>query len=210
MKKILCGAAALIIIGIIGIRTYNDIKEQRLQREIAESLIRFHVRANSDSAEDQELKLTVKNAIVEYLQGELSDASELREAREIITEDMETIKSIAQQVIAEAGYDYSVKAYFEQAYFPVKMYGDMTFPAGRYEAFRVDIGEGDGRNWWCVLFPPLCFVDSTYAVVPDETKADFRAVLSDEAYRAITMKDIENNNYEIRFKYLTFLNRFLE
>ena len=88
----------------------------------------------------------------------------------------------------------------------MKIYGDMSFPPGTYEAFRVDIGNACGKNWWCVLFPPLCFVDSTYSVVPDDTKSKFKDVLSEDAYVAICNDD-EANTYEFKFKFLTFLNK---
>ncbi len=210
MKRILFGAVALIICAISGVSTYKGIREQQIQKEIADSLIRFHVRANSDADCDQELKLLVKDEIVKYLETELSGAGTLDEARAILEADVTDITSIAESVIAREGYDYKVNAYFERAYFPLRMYGDMTFPPGEYEAFRVDIGNAAGRNWWCVLYPPLCFVDSTYSVVPDETKSDFRAVLSDEAYSTITVNDLTEKKYVIRFKYLKFLNNFFD
>lgn len=194
---------ALLIIGGAGI-TYSRTEDYRLQREIAESLIRFHVRANSDTDEDQALKLKVKDAVVEFLSGELSQADSVIAARDIIARNVEEIKRIADTVIAKEGYAYGVNAYFERSYFPLKQYGDMSFPPGEYEAFRVDIGEAVGHNWWCVLFPPLCFVDSACAVVPDDTKEDFQNRLSPKAYDAIT------GDYEVRFKYLTFLNKFVD
>ena len=210
MKRILFGAAALIICVISGVSTYKGIREQQIQKEIADCLIRFHVRANSDADYDQKLKLLVKDEIVKYLETELSGAGTLDDARAILEADVADITSIAEEVIAREGYDYKVNAYFERAYFPLRMYGDMTFPPGEYEAFRVDIGNAAGRNWWCVLYPPLCFVDSTYSVVPDETKSDFRAVLSDEAYSTITVNDLTEKKYVIRFKYLKFLNNFFD
>ena len=88
----------------------------------------------------------------------------------------------------------------------MKIYGDMSFPPGTYEAFRVDIGDSCGKNWWCVLYPPLCFVDSTYSVVPEETKDKFKEVLSEDAYNVILGEPMENT-YEFRFK---FLDKFLE
>ena len=210
MKRIFFGAAALIICVISGVSTYKGIREQQIQKEIADCLIRFHVRANSDADYDQKLKLLVKDEIVKYLETELSGAGTLDDARAILEADVADITSIAEEVIAREGYDYKVNAYFERAYFPLRMYGDMTFPPGEYEAFCVDIGYAEGRNWWCVLYPPLCFVDSTYSVVPDETKSDFRAVLSDEAYSTITVNDLTEKKYVIRFKYLKFLNNFFD
>ncbi len=212
MKKIHIPIAILgiVFIGIFVIRTYNRITEYRIQKEISGNLIRFHVRANSDSEEDQALKLKVKDKVVKYLEEELEQANTLDGARNILYYGISEIEEIALTTIREEGYDYQVNIYFEDAYFPIKTYGDMVFPAGEYEAFRIDIGESEGKNWWCVLYPPLCFVDSTYSVVPDSTKEIFQNVLSEEAYSAITASDLDNVNYEVRFKYLTFLNKFLE
>lgn len=199
----------LIIIAIFFAGTYfiKQSDSYRIQKEIADEIIRFHVRANSDSAEDQELKIEVKNAVVEFLQVELENAASLDEARNILYDVKDEIADIALQVIRDEGYEYNVNVYFERAYFPMKVYGDMSFPPGEYEAFRVDIGDACGKNWWCVLYPSLCFVDSTYSVVPDDTKAQFEEILSDEAYKTITMDDASENTYEFRFKFLKFLNR---
>lgn len=198
----------IIIALILGIRTYNHVKEYRVQKEIAEAVLRFHVRANSDSEADQALKLLVRDEVIIFLEEKLTSVETLDEVKNILYDCEDTIQQIALNRIRKEGYNYEVDVYFEKAYFPVKTYGDMVFPAGEYEALRVDIGRSEGRNWWCVLFPPLCFVDSTYAVVPEDTKDIFRNHMSDEAYSAITMTELDDS-YEIRFKYLTFLNKLI-
>ena len=207
MKKILVAVVFLVVVFAIGTYYIENSDAYRIQKEIAQEIIRFHVRANSDSDADQQLKLKVKDEIVKFLTIRLKNASSLDEARNILYDVKDEIAEIAIGVIRDNGYNYNVDVYFENAYFPMKMYGDMTFPPGEYEAFRVDIGDACGKNWWCVLYPPLCFVDSTYSVVPDETKNRFSEVLSDEAYNAITIDDIKDNTYEFRFRFLTFLNR---
>ena len=98
--------------------------------------------------------------------------------------------------------NYDVAVYFDNSYFPMKSYGDVTFPPGEYEAFRIDIGAHDGKNWWCVLYPPLCFVDTSYGVLPDTSKDTLKNILTEDEYNAIT-----NTRVEYRCKYLTFLNR---
>lgn len=211
-KRFLIGAAVILGLALaVILHIFQNSDTYNAQKEIAENIIRFHVRANSDSDEDQQLKLLVKDAIVNYLENELENADSLDEARNILYYDMDIIKTLALDVIESEGYEYDVNVYFEEAYFPMKTYGDMTFPPGEYEAFRVDIGDFEGKNWWCVLFPPLCFVDSTYAVVPDDTKSQFRSVLSEDAYDELTLGYLEDDDtYECRFKYLTFLNGFLD
>lgn len=210
MKKIFWGIVLLLAAAALGTYFYSGTDEYRTQKEIAEQIIRFHVRANSDSEEDQALKLAVKDAVVIFLKDELASANNLDEARNILYYDIDRIEKIARGVIEDRGYEYNVNVYFERAYFPMKVYGDMSFPPGEYEAFRIDIGGADGKNWWCVLFPPLCFVDSSYSVVPDDTKEQFKKVLSQEAYEAVTLGELEENGYRIRFKYLKFLNKFFE
>lgn len=206
MKKFIITVGFLVVLFLAGTYFIRKSDTYKVQKEIADEIIRFHVRANSDSEEDQELKLKVKDRLVTYLEEELEDANQLDEARNILYDDRDEIKAIALEVIQAEGYDYQVDVYFEEAYFPMKVYGDMSFPPGIYEAFRVDIGDACGKNWWCVLYPPLCFVDSTYSVVPDDTKAQFQEILSEEAYSAICNDDTTENTYEFRFKFLTFLN----
>lgn len=206
-KKRLLAVVLLGFIVITGFRIYVNwgTENDKLQSGIAQEIIRFHVRANSDSQEDQQLKLAVKDAVVTYLEPILAESGSIQESHEILEEHTEEICQIAVSVLDEAGSDEPVSAYFEQSYFPMKTYGDVTFPPGTYEAFRVDIGEHEGKNWWCVLYPPLCFVDAVYGVVPEDSKAQLANVLTEEEYDAVTGKE-----YRFRFKYLTFLNDIFE
>lgn len=183
----------------------GSAKKLQVQQGIAKELIRFHVRAASDSPRDQELKLMVKDAVVEYLEPVLSESASIEESRQILEQNSPAIREIALAVLADNGSDSDVSVYFENTYFPMKSYGDITLPPGEYEAFRIDIGKADGMNWWCVLYPPLCFVDVTHAVVPDSSKEMLKNVLDEEEYNAITGEDVE-----FRFKYLTFLNFLVE
>ncbi len=136
-----------------------------------------------------------------YLEPLLSDSQSLDESRVILNENHDTIVDIAMQVIASEGYNYQVDAYFEQSYFPMKSYGDITLPPGEYEAYRIDIGENAGKNWWCVLYPPLCFIDATHGELPESSKNQLKNMLSEESYDSITKE-----NYICKFKYLSFLN----
>ena len=99
---------------------------------------------------------------------------------------MEQIEGIAEKIVKENGYTYQVNAEVTFCDFPDKTYGDVTFPAGRYEALRIEIGRAEGHNWWCVLYPNLCFLDSVHAVVPEEGKEELRQVLTDEEYEMVT------------------------
>lgn len=125
----------------------------------SQELIRFHVLANSDSEEDQALKRAVRDAILEELSPQLAASHSLAESREILTGLRPEMEEIGRKVSAAWGKNYSVKTEYGDFIFPTKSYGSIILPAGEYEAVRVVIGEGKGSNWWCVLFPPLCFVD---------------------------------------------------
>ncbi|MBV1818789.1 stage II sporulation protein R [Clostridium cochlearium] len=129
--------------------------------DIDKKLIRFHVLANSDSEEDQKLKIKVKNSVLEYIYPKLSNSRNISESRKILMENTKDIKKVAENVILKNGYDYDLKLELTHDNFPVKTYGNITLPQGNYEAFRIIIGNGKGKNWWCVMFPPLCFVDVT-------------------------------------------------
>jgi stage II sporulation protein R len=182
-----------IILTIFVRYSYDSGKD--IQKAIAGEIIRFHVRANSDSEEDQQLKLQVKDAVVTYLSPMLSDSESTDESRQILSDHIDDITRVATDTLRSLGSDEEVSVYFEKSYFPMKVYGDMTFPPGEYEAFRIDIGQADGKNWWCVLYPPLCFIDAAYAVVPEDSKETLKNVLTEEEYSAIT-----NTQYKYEFK----------
>lgn len=131
---------------------YDDIKDK---------LIRFHVIANSDTDEDQNLKLKVRDKVVEALSEKLSNVNSLEKAENVLEENIDYVNEIAKEVIEENNYTYEVTTMLSYENFPDKVYGDCVFPQGNYEAFRVIIGEGKGQNWWCVMFPSLCFVDES-------------------------------------------------
>lgn len=159
-----------------------------IQHNIADEILRFHVLANSDSKEDQALKLKVKNQVVLYMQEILKQCNSKQEAKRLLKDNTGRILQIAEQVIKEEGYDYGVTARLENTYFPVKTYGEFVFPEGVYEAYRILIGNAEGKNWWCVMFPSLCMVNETYSVVPDESKIKLKEVLTEEEYDSIDME----------------------
>lgn len=125
-------------------------------------IIRFHVIANSDSPEDQNLKLKIRDRVLDEMGNVFAQSNSIEESYELIEANMGNIKRLAEDETAKGGKDYGVDVILGKDLFPTKMYGDMTFPAGEYEALKLVIGEGKGKNWWCVMFPPLCFVDITH------------------------------------------------
>lgn len=203
--SVFIGIVVIVTLMLTGYRSAALYDTAKLQAGIAEEIIRFHVRANSDSYEDQQLKLLVKDRVVTYLEPLLAASGSTQESRGILENNTDEIRELALHTLQEEGSSYDVSVYFENSYFPMKSYGDITFPPGEYEAFRIDIGESEGKNWWCVLYPPLCFVDTSYGVLPDESKETLKNILTDDEYNAIT-----NTRYEYRFKYFTFLNKILD
>ena len=197
--------AATLMLVIAGGRLYSDSEERQLQKGIASNIIRFHVRAESDSKEDQWLKLQVKEAVLAYISPVLSKSQSVDESRQLLYNESENIRNVAAATLRSLGDESDVNVYFENCYFPMKTYGDMTFPPGEYETFRVDIGEAQGKNWWCVLYPPLCFVDAVYGEVPEESKEELKGVLTEEEYSMVS-----GENVKFRFKYLKIFNRFIE
>ena len=163
---------------------------------IENSVFRLHVIANSDSKEDQDLKYVVRDKVLEYINSISYNVNSKEEVILFASEHIDEIEKIAQNVIYENGYNYSVKINIGNFPFPTKKYGDITFPAGYYDALRIAIGDAKGQNWWCVMFPPLCFVDVTSGIVPNESKEIIKESLSDEEYKFVS----ENNN-DISFKF---------
>ncbi len=185
-KAKVAGIAALFLLtGILMVCYHRSVVEKRMQKDIAEEILRLHVVANSDTKEDQALKMEVKETIVTYLRGVMGDAKSVGEARAEIKKRLPEIEDIAKEKMQMEGYDYDADATLGECYFPVKVYGDMTFPAGDYEALRVELGESAGKNWWCVMYPTLCFVDSTYQIVPESSKEKLKASLTEEEYNSL-------------------------
>jgi stage II sporulation protein R len=185
----------------------NAQHKQSLQLQIADEIIRFHVIANSDSVGDQALKLTVKDTLVKNLAPYLNEASSLNAAREILIEKMSYIKELAQNTINQQGYSYPVKVSLEECYFPLKVYGEYAFPPGNYEALRVQIGAAEGKNWWCVMFPPLCFVDETYSIIDESSGKKLKYLLTEEEYESLKTKKAP---VKIKFKLLEIIKNLFK
>ena len=187
--KIICAILG-IVFSVLVTGLLIGRKEQELQRQVAEEVLRFHVLANSDEEEDQNLKMQVKEEILGFMKQELPESRSLIETKNWVQDNLKAIEELAAEVIGENGYTYPVTAKLVSSYFPNKTYGDITFPAGDYDALRVEIGEAEGQNWWCVLYPNLCFLNAAHAVVPEEGKEELEEVLDDEAYNMVTSKTI--------------------
>ena len=168
---LLVGLAIFLISGALALQT---------QEQLSDKVVRLHVLANSDSEEDQALKLLVRDAILERAEDLLSKSGDREEAEGLLRGRLLEFEQVAAAVIAQAGYDYPVRVELEDTQFPTKEYDGFTLPAGEYLALRVLIGEAKGQNWWCVVFPPLC----TTASVEVPASA-LEAGLSEEEVRLI-------------------------
>lgn len=162
-------------------------KEEALAQRIAPEILRFHVLANSDSPEDQALKLEVKDLLLKEIREGMDPRA--AESKEQVCSYIEANKAALEQEAAlymkARGFSYTADIRLEQCEFPEKTYGDMTFPAGTYDAVRVLLGNGKGKNFWCVLYPSLCYLDSTHAVVPDSSRDQLMALLSEDDFAAL-------------------------
>lgn len=184
MKKICVLAGILFSLVVTGI--FANARQLKMQRELAEQVFRFHVLANSDSVADQKLKLKVKEEIIAYMEQELPHSDDVNTTRVWATKNLRNLENLAREIVLREGYEYAVKAEVTTCDFPEKTYGDITFPPGEYEALRIEIGDAKGQNWWCVLYPNLCFIDAVHAIVPDEGKRELRKVLEEDTYEMVT------------------------
>ena len=199
MKKFILTSLALIIIIAIAING-NGSSVKATQSDVAGKLIRFHVIANSDDNIDQKLKLKVRDSVLKYISPKLSGCTSIEESRKIINNENKNIKKIAEKIIKQNGFKYSVATSLSKENFPVKTYGNITLPQGQYEAYRIIIGTGTGQNWWCVMFPPLCFVDITKGNVSyQKTEKEMKTVLSDDEYKLVD-NTVNSQKIVVKFK----------
>lgn len=169
---------------------------------ISSSVFRLHVIANSDSAEDQNLKYLVRDALIDYMNSVSKNSDSKDEAISIAYQHKSDFYKIAKKVINDNGYDYNVNISIGNFTFPTKDYGDISLPAGYYDALKVEIGNASGQNWWCVMFPPLCFVDISTGIVPEDSKETIKDSLHTEEYNLIN--NAQTADVKFKFKLLEF------
>jgi len=168
------------------------------EEALASGVIRLHVVANSNTAADQELKLKVRDRILSETGNLFDSQTDIAIARSLIASSLEKIESLAENEIRKNGYTYSVKVSLGKSRFPTKTYGELVLPAGTYEALKIEIGEAEGRNWWCVLFPPLCFVDESCVSIDSQSVRSIEHSIGEENRDLIA--SARTGNAEIRFK----------
>lgn len=185
---------AALVTGMVS-RKSSMMAQEKMQEHLAQEVLRFHVLANSDSEADQALKMQVKEAVIGYLETELPEGLDVDETKDWVKRHTDELELLSRDVIEAKGYTYPVSAAVTTCYFPQKSYGDVTFPKGNYTALRMEIGAAKGQNWWCVLYPNLCFLDAVNAVVPEEGKEELKHVLTEDEYEQVT----SDTKYEIKW-----------
>lgn len=171
---------------------------------LSENVFRLHIIANSDSAEDQNLKLKVRDEIINYMKNLTSNCNTKDEVISITENHLSDLANIAKDTILKNGYDYDVTAQLGNFYFPTKYYGNVSMPAGNYDAIRIKIGNAEGQNWWCSLFPSLCFTDVSTGIIDKKAENTLKSNLDSEEFSLITSK---NKEIKFKFKLIEFFNK---
>ena len=184
-KISLCISALCFFTAFLILMASRTTGEEALASRIAPEILRFHVLAESDSARDQNLKLGVKGLVLDYIRSQVPEDTDKKQLEQWIEGNKTSIEAMAQDWLADQGASYPVKLELTRDYFPTKAYGDMVFPCGTYDAVRITIGSGKGHNWWCVLYPRLCFTDCLHAVVEEGEQQELKEVLTEEEYETL-------------------------
>ena len=176
-----------------------------VSKDLQKSVFRLHVIANSNSLEDQKLKYTVRDNIIQYMETLCNNSNSKEETINIVSNHLQDFTDIANNTITENGFSYNATVSLGNFEFPTKTYGDISFPSGYYDALKIQLGNATGQNWWCVLYPSLCFIDVTSGIVPDNSKENLKENLNEEEYKLIS----ENNNtpIQIKFKFIEFFTQ---
>ena len=211
MKKKLNFIFILTILVFIYIALLSFNYSKAVSSNLSDSVFRLHIIANSDSSADQELKLKVRDNIINYMNTLTSSSSDKKDVISMVNNHLDSFKEIALNTIKGNGYNYDVNIEIGNFHFPTKSYGDISFPAGNYDALNIKIGNAIGQNWWCVLFPPLCFVNSSTGIVPEDSKNMLKENINSESYEIISDGNNSENttsDIKIKFKIIEFFNNF--
>jgi stage II sporulation protein R len=191
----------LVLFFVFGIMNYIYINTDKELADVADKLIRLHVIANSDSVEDQDMKRKVRDEVINQMAPKFEGLKDISEVKQVIADNVGQIESIAAKVVEDNHRGYGAKALLGDFDFPTKNYGNLTLPAGNYQALKIVLGNGEGQNWWCVMFPPLCFIDIAHGVVPEQTMEQLKESLDEEEYKLLTSaKTEEEVPVKLKFK----------
>lgn len=193
-KLLICTTVAIAVFLIVGFFPVHG------ESKIYDTVVRLHVLANSDSEQDQALKLEVRDEIIKIISPSVENCHSIEEAIAAIGSVMDDIQTKAEEVVSKRGYDYAVSIKIGKEHYPTKEYESCCFPAGEYVSLQVLLGEAEGQNWWCCLFPPLCLSAASEQARLDNEDAFISAGLNADQYKIIT--DSDKTKYKVRFKIL--------
>ena len=152
---------------------------------LEDRILRLHILAAGDDAKSQELKLHVRDAVLSHIRDAVANAATAREAEAALSPLLPEIIAVADQTLASHGVSYRAKAEITTEFFPIKQYGSLLLPPGEYRALRIILNEGEGKNWWCMLYPSLCFTEGITATLPEEEKEELRGMLDEEEFETL-------------------------
>lgn len=180
------------------------VQKQResLADQLAPSVLRFHVLAESDRPEDQQVKLEVRSLVLDYLKKHLPDRADKADTITCLQKNQREIQQLANGYLRQRGFDYHAILQLTNDYFPTRVYGPLVFPCGYYDAARITLGKGNGHNWWCVLYPQFCFLDNSCVATPEESLRKLKTMLEEEDWLAL-----QNHRPKIQIRFLLFSQR---
>ena len=195
--------STIFILLLIYLFFYVFSYASNVSNNLETNIFRLHILANSDSLEDQSLKLKVRDNIISYLEKKCDNCKSKRDFIEVINSNLDNLKLIAQNTILEYGFNYPVEIEIGNFYFPTKHYGNISLPAGYYDGLKIKIGNAEGQNWWCSLFPPLCFTDVSSGIIDEEAEENLKENISEEEFSIVSSS---NGIYKLKFRLIEFLN----
>jgi len=176
-----------------------------VSNDLSDNFFRLHIIANSNSKEDQELKLKIRDAVILYMNNLDYNNLSKEHAINITEENLNNLKRIVEETIKDNGFNYSCNLEIGNYYFPTKYYGNISLPSGYYDALKINIGDAKGKNWWCSLYPPLCFTDVSSGVIDEESQEVLKNNLTDDEYILISKG---NENIKLKFKIVELISKY--
>lgn len=193
MKLLIKSACIAFVLTVI----YSVIPFEAQCSELSQDVFRLHILANSDSEADQSLKIKVRDKVLDYTEDLFNSAKTKEEAESVISDNLQSISNVAYQTVLDNGYDYVVTAEITNMYFTTRYYEGYTLPSGMYDALRITIGEGEGHNWWCVMYPSICISSA------EDKESKAKEALDDDEYNIVC-----NEQYQYKFKVVEMFEKF--
>ena len=195
---------AVVLAGMIFLTSTASVYSKNVFDSISDNVVRLHVIANSDSEEDQALKLAVRDKVLQEYGDLLSECENKEETLQALEQAKQKICETALQEVTRQGYAYPVSVSLVREEFPFKKYDELIFPAGVYDALRIEIGEAEGQNWWCVLYPQMCFVDAAWGYSTEESHRKLENTLTEEEFLIVSAMEQEKLTPKLKLKILEF------